>query len=97
MSTGTLQLITLASPCSFNFLNLGSILVGTIIVAPLNEACTKFFSIVAIKSQSTAPFNKMLLSENVFEIRAGPNKHYWLNACCLQCPINKYRCAGHFN
>jgi hypothetical protein len=39
----------------------------------------------------------MLLPENIFEISATPNKNYWFIAYRIQCPINEYGRAWHFN
>jgi hypothetical protein len=55
------------------------ILIGAVVVAPLDEARTHSFAAGATQSQPVAQFNEVLSSENVFIIGASPNKEQRLN------------------
>jgi hypothetical protein len=64
---------------SFSFLVLAT-LIRAIVVAPLDEARAHPFTGMALKSESIAPLDKVVTSENIVVIGAAPNKDWWLVA-----------------
>jgi hypothetical protein len=74
-------------------------LIGTIVVAPLDEARAHPFPLpfVSFKSEPVAPFDKMGLSENILVIGPPPNKNWRFRAPWVQGPVDEYGRFGYIN
>jgi len=71
--------------------------IGSVVIAPLNEARAESFAPMAFESNSVAPFDEVGVPEDILVVRPSPNYHKGGVADWIEPVVNDRLCALHFN